>query len=135
MVLDYTLRNFVQARNHTSTNVNVSQDDTIDCDIKSQDSVHLSSIENYAHRVIREIMIHLNQNRRNQKNDSGIDGGIKNHLDQNNQNHLLWFHQNHLLLLVNFYQLRKSQTCVTTLWTWNLITWSILHQLSYQMCL
>ena len=43
-------------------------------------------------------------------------------IDRNQQNCLLLFHQNHLLWLVNLYLLLTSQTCVTSLLPWNLIT-------------
>ena len=59
----------MQARNHILTNIIVSQNNTIECNIKSQDSVDLHSIKKYADKIIREMIIHLNQNHQNKKID------------------------------------------------------------------
>ena len=54
------LKNFVQARNYMLTNVIVSYDHTIEYDIKSQETVHPSSIGNHAHKITWGVSIYLN---------------------------------------------------------------------------
>ena len=105
---------YLQAKYHILTNVIVSQENTIVCNIKSQDSVHLSSTKNHAHKITRGIINHLNQNRQNLKVGSGICDGIKKHLAQDHQNHLLW--------LMNLCWLLTIQTSTPTLFPSDLIT-------------
>lgn len=56
IALKCTLRNLVQAKNHVLTNVIANQGDTIGCNTKCQESVHLKFTEN--HEIIEGMMIH-----------------------------------------------------------------------------
>ena len=117
MLLEYTLRIFCASKKPSLTNIVVRQDDTIEWDIKSQDSNHPGCIKN--HKIVGRMMIHLDQSL---KTDGGIDDGISNNLNQNHQNHLIWLHHNYLLWLMTLSQLLTSQTCITTLLLEYLIT-------------